>query len=83
MLQSAKILGIGISTTGLIAKILGIGIYIMLNILSLYKACPEIMQIDLISYGIRSVKCPTCANEGVIVWVIFGKCCPRCGTPCD
>ena len=33
--------------------------------------------------GVPYVKCPTCAAEGVEVWVIFGKCCPRCGTACD
>lgn len=33
--------------------------------------------------GVPSVKCPTCAAEGVETWVIYGKVCPRCGTACD
>ena len=36
-----------------------------------------------INTWIPSVMCPACKDEGVEVWVIYGKCCPRCGTACD
>ena len=26
------------------------------------------------------VKCPKCAEEGIEVWALPGKHCPRCGT---
>jgi hypothetical protein len=28
------------------------------------------------------VQCPTCARRGVVTWVIPGKLCHVCGTPC-
>ncbi|KAF4124773.1 hypothetical protein GMORB2_5439 [Geosmithia morbida] len=28
-------------------------------------------------------RCPTCALDGKEVWVIPGRCCGYCGTPCD
>ncbi|QUC18087.1 uncharacterized protein UV8b_02328 [Ustilaginoidea virens] len=32
---------------------------------------------------IPGTRCPTCALEGKEVWVIPGRCCGYCGTPCD
>ncbi|TLD21865.1 hypothetical protein PspLS_07781 [Pyricularia sp. CBS 133598] len=32
--------------------------------------------------GIPGVRCPTCAASGSEVWVIQGRACGTCGTPC-
>ncbi|KAK5991027.1 hypothetical protein PT974_09303 [Cladobotryum mycophilum] len=32
---------------------------------------------------IPGTRCPTCALDGKEVWVIPGRCCGYCGTPCD
>ncbi|RPB02288.1 hypothetical protein L873DRAFT_1733084 [Choiromyces venosus 120613-1] len=33
--------------------------------------------------GIPGVLCPTCDAQGVESWVIRGKVCSKCGTPCQ
>ncbi|KAK0387816.1 hypothetical protein NLU13_4061 [Sarocladium strictum] len=32
---------------------------------------------------VPGTKCPTCAARGKEVWVIPGRLCGQCGTPCD
>ncbi|EJT70433.1 hypothetical protein GGTG_11457 [Gaeumannomyces tritici R3-111a-1] len=32
--------------------------------------------------GLPGVRCPTCASKGNEVWVIPGRACGYCGTPC-
>lgn len=32
---------------------------------------------------VPGTRCPTCALTGKEVWVIPGRCCGYCGTPCD
>ncbi|KAJ4147780.1 hypothetical protein LMH87_002286 [Akanthomyces muscarius] len=49
-------------------------------------ATPETFDIDgLLALGpkIPGTRCPTCALAGKEVWVIPGRCCGYCGTPCD
>lgn len=36
----------------------------------------------LISHKVPGTRCPTCAQAGKEVWVIPGRCCGYCGTPC-
>ncbi|KAH6956636.1 hypothetical protein DER45DRAFT_567513 [Fusarium avenaceum] len=51
------------------------------------SGCQTIESLSGLSHGIRSHKvpgtrCPTCALAGKEVWVIPGRCCGYCGTPC-
>ncbi|TPX10734.1 uncharacterized protein E0L32_008303 [Thyridium curvatum] len=54
--------------------------------LSLEPASPH-LPITNEDHGVRSrpipgVRCPTCAANGTEVWVIPGRACGYCGTPC-
>ncbi|KAI9904251.1 hypothetical protein N3K66_000780 [Trichothecium roseum] len=54
-------------------------------------ACPQqgvaspSSGVDGMTYTPKSpgTRCPTCASQGKEVWVIPGRCCGYCGTPCD
>ncbi|ROW10111.1 hypothetical protein VMCG_01817 [Cytospora schulzeri] len=39
-------------------------------------------QPDIRSCPLPGVRCPTCAANGNEVWVIPGRACGNCGTPC-
>ncbi|KAH7316482.1 hypothetical protein B0I35DRAFT_254837 [Stachybotrys elegans] len=65
-----------------------------LHLLLLGEATPNDVEISLLTAStarqaiIRHPKapgtrCPTCAKAGQEVWVIPGRCCGYCGTPCD
>lgn len=48
--------------------------------------CLDILQLGSgmpISHKVPGTRCPTCALEGKEVWVIPGRYCGYCGTPCD
>ncbi|KFG78383.1 hypothetical protein MANI_012262 [Metarhizium anisopliae] len=56
------------------------------NVIINRTATPDPADIDdIISYGaqIPGTRCPTCALKGKEVWVIPGRNCGYCGTPCD
>ena len=42
----------------------------------------EVPVADLLEQS-PGTRCPTCASQGKEVWVIPGRCCGYCGTPCD
>ncbi|KAL6871786.1 hypothetical protein J3F83DRAFT_760217 [Trichoderma novae-zelandiae] len=46
---------------------------------------PPVMPAGTIMLGpkVPGTRCPTCALDGKEVWVIPGRCCGYCGTPCD
>ncbi|KAM0249028.1 hypothetical protein ACHAQJ_009235 [Trichoderma viride] len=46
---------------------------------------PSNMPTGIIMLGpkVPGTRCPTCALAGKEVWVIPGRCCGYCGTPCD
>ncbi|EHK47404.1 uncharacterized protein TrAtP1_012492 [Trichoderma atroviride] len=46
---------------------------------------PSAMPAGIIMLGpkVPGTRCPTCAQQGKEVWVIPGRCCGYCGTPCD
>ncbi|EHK16956.1 uncharacterized protein TRIVIDRAFT_214226 [Trichoderma virens Gv29-8] len=39
--------------------------------------------IIMVGPKVPGTRCPTCALDGKEVWVIPGRCCGYCGTPCD
>ncbi|KAH7483827.1 hypothetical protein FOMA001_g7273 [Fusarium oxysporum f. sp. matthiolae] len=43
---------------------------------------PKEVDSKVAKYPRPGVRCPMCAAEDVVVWVIPGRCCGYCGTPC-
>ncbi|KAH7390206.1 hypothetical protein BKA64DRAFT_117225 [Cadophora sp. MPI-SDFR-AT-0126] len=43
---------------------------------------PSVKVVPLTNEQMPGVRCGTCAGNGQDVWVIPGKACPVCGTPC-
>jgi F-type H+-transporting ATPase subunit c len=93
MIQTAKIIGTGLATTGLIGA--GVGIGVVFGALILGVARNPSLRGQLFSYAILGfvlliifailltiplVGCPTCAREGIPVLVEIGGQCPICGT---
>ena len=88
MIQAAKIIAIGLATTGLIGALVGaaliylpyiIGVTITITLLMLVFITLNAMEMP----GMPGVRCPVCASRGIETWVLPGKHCRKCGCACD
>lgn len=90
MIQSTKIIGTGIASTGIIGA--GIGTGLVFAALALILGVVGLIIFACFGYNdllasiylmpMPGVKCPTCAERGIEQWVLPGKHCPRCSTAC-
>lgn len=88
MIQVAKIIGIAISTTGLIGTgaigvmefMHGIGAYMLILVFCTITLGALGLAMEV--WAMPGVKCPKCAARGLEKWVLPGKNCPACGHPC-
>ncbi|CZR42447.1 uncharacterized protein FPRO_09750 [Fusarium proliferatum ET1] len=49
---------------------------------TLNSAGPQVLSCAFRAQKVPGTRCPTCALAGKEVWVIPGRCCGYCGTPC-
>ena len=81
MIQAARIIGIGLTTTGLATTgSVGLG----LNSMELIVATVIISLVlaFILLMAMPGVRCHNCLKRGVTQWVLPGKHCPLCSTPC-
>lgn len=68
------------------AELLSLGVDGVRSCPKVANPCFDIEQTrggTLIQHKVPGTRCPTCALEGKEVWVIPGRYCGYCGTPCD